>query len=140
MILTVSGWRKFTDREFIRHHLRRYLHVHGYGQMHIRVGDCPSGVDEVIRRMCRGRSFSHTVYIADWDAYNAAAGPIRNGQMLHGENPSDPFYGVPTDALLAFPQPGIDLSKRGSGTADCIRQARDMGLDTDIPEYSENWS
>lgn len=139
MILTVSGWREFTDREFVRHHLRRYLRLHGYSQMHIRVGDA-KGVDEVIRFMCRSRCLSHTVYTADWDTFGRGAGAIRNGQMLHGEDPQDPFYGVPTDALLAFPQPGVDLSKRGSGTADCIRQARKMGLEPDIPEYSENWS
>lgn len=139
MILTVSGWRKWRDNEFVRHHIRQYLRLHGYSQIHVRVGDA-AGVDTVVRLMCRARCISHTVYRADWIAYGKnAAGPIRNGQMLHGEDPQDPFYGVPTDALLAFPQPGIDLSKRGSDTADCIRQARKMGLEPDIPEYSADW-
>jgi hypothetical protein len=51
-------------------------------------------------------------YPAEWDKYGAAAGPIRNKQMLD--------EGLP-DKVIAFPG--------GSGTADMVKQAKERGIE-----------
>lgn len=51
------------------------------------------------------------IFVADWDAYGLAAGPIRNQRMID--------EGVP-DLVIAFPG--------GRGTADMIRRSRKDGI------------
>lgn len=55
----------------------------------------------------------HTVinYYADWKKHGKSAGPIRNTEMLDTEKP---------DIVIAFPG--------GSGTADCVRQAKQRNI------------
>jgi hypothetical protein len=65
------------------------------------------------------RSFGHKevyVSVADWDSHGKAAGPMRNRTMLAGVN--SPVSNA--DLLIAF--------KGGRGTADCVRQARELGI------------
>lgn len=87
-----------------------------------RVGDCPTGLDAMLRRyhcgniadaedpghQCQRLDWLY-VYTADWTKHGKAAGPIRNRAMLTG-----------ADLLVAFP--GY------KGTADCVRQAHEMGI------------
>lgn len=137
MILTVSGWRGWTDEEFVIDRLRPYIYNYG-DDLFIRVG-CAAGVDEIVRRylLHRGPAYQirAQVYRADWASLGQAAGPIRNGQMLRGENPDDPTYGHVTDRLLAFPQPGVKMRSPGSGTVGCILDAHLLGVDVEIPGY-----
>lgn len=69
------------------------------------VGDA-SGLDAMIRE-----EFPDAyVFEADWDKFEKAAGPLRNGVMLSC---------MPI-VLIAFPG--------GSGTANCIAQAKKLGI------------
>ena len=77
------------------------------------VGDCPTGVDELVYRLLGDRA---RVFRADWDAHGRAAGPKRNGEMVRWAAEVRPSL------LVAFPAPG------GRGTRDCIGQAVDAGL------------
>jgi hypothetical protein len=69
------------------------------------------GVDEDARAWGQHHGIPVETYPADWQTHGRAAGPIRNGVMLAESRP---------DAVLAFPG--------GPGTADCVRQARALGL------------
>ena len=73
------------------------------------VGDCPTGVDELVRR----RFMDIKVFKADWSLHGKAAGPLRNTAMLD--------YAVAI--LLAFPR------KDSKGTKDCINQAKQLGME-----------
>lgn len=75
------------------------------------VGDCPTGLDNTIRRTCYGWNIEHTIYRADWDAHGRAAGPLRNSAMLREGKP---------DVCYAFPG--------GRGTADAVRCAVAAGV------------
>jgi hypothetical protein len=69
------------------------------------------GADEHARTWAKDRGIPVETYAADWKQYGRAAGPIRNGVMLAESRP---------DGVVAFPG--------GSGTADCVRQAKALGL------------
>jgi hypothetical protein len=58
-------------------------------------------------------------YLADWDTYGRAAGPIRNQRMLDEGKP---------DLVIAFPG--------GRGTADMVRRARAAGMP--VHEFEEH--
>lgn len=138
MILTVSGWRGWTDARFVIGHLSTYRM---YGdQLFLRVGCCPTGADKIIRDWLTETRFPRmTVYYADWSLPGRIGGPIRNGQMLRGEaNQLEPHPNVLTDKLLAFPQPGVKWRSPGSGTVGCIIEAAQLGVDLDIPGYKIN--
>ena len=132
LILVVSGWRHWLGESFILTNLRRYTMERGADGIHIRVGDCQSGVDRIVREYLHSRVYSFTVYDADWST-GRTGGPIRNRSMLLGKHGGDRFPEVLAHKLLAFPQPGLSLASRGSGTADCVRQAFTLGVGLDVP-------
>lgn len=74
------------------------------------VGDAPA-VDAMARAWAIDNGVPYTRYLANWYSYGHAAGPIRNGTMLREFKP---------DVVLAFPG--------GTGTADCVKQARAMKI------------
>ena len=76
----------------------------------VMTGDA-SGVDRITRDWAASRGRPLMVWPAHWDWLGLAAGPLRNGWMLR--------FGKP-DLLIAFPG--------GNGTADCKRQARELGI------------
>lgn len=143
--IVVSGWRRHTDANLIVGHLSEMIHrierggVNVYGTannprmqwqpnvVHVRVGDA-SGADDIVRKWCAMEGVSHTVYHANWDMYDNAAGPIRNRQMLDGEGDE---LGVASQ-LLAFPEPGSSTCK-GSGTWNCIHTAVELRIPVTIP-------
>jgi hypothetical protein len=76
------------------------------------VGDCPTGVDALVRQL-----YPHaSVLTADWQRFGKRAGPERNGRLVawvaDGESP----------IVLAFPSP------TSRGTWDCARQAAAAGV------------
>ena len=47
------------------------------------VGDCPRGVDKIVRYLCGVHDFPCFVYRADWKVYGKAAEVIRNNTMAY---------------------------------------------------------
>ena len=136
MILTVSGWREWTDVEFVLSRFRGYMRDYQYN-LYVRVGCCGRGVDKIIRDrlFVPGTGIQFIVYYADWSLPNRSGGPVRNKQMLRGENVNDLYPNQVADRLLAFPQPGINWKKDKSGTVGCILEAVGLGVDLDVPGY-----
>jgi hypothetical protein len=70
------------------------------------------GVDMFAEHWARANGIEQIGFQAEWRLYGRAAGPIRNKRMLSVGSP---------DLVLAFPS-------EGPGTADCVRQARQLGI------------
>jgi hypothetical protein len=86
----------------------------------IGVGDCPTGVDALVRELLGDRV---RVFAADWTAHGNAAGPIRNRAMVTWA--ADPTE-VLAPVLVAVPSPRS--RSRAKGTKICIDLAIDAGL------------
>lgn len=80
----------------------------------LRDGDCPTGTDRYTGKWASARcGTKRDPWPADW-SIGRKAGPLRNGLMLDGA-------GVPVEKLIAF--------AGGRGTADCVKQARERGIE-----------
>lgn len=94
------------DEFFVAERVRRYAVL----SREVAVGDCPTGVDALVRRLV-----PHAyVFVADWDRLGKAAGPERNGRMVEWAAEVDDYA---SRALVAFP------GHKSSGTWDCVRRA-----------------
>lgn len=142
MILTVSGWREWEKRcdpAFVVYQLDRYRHLYG-ASLHVRVGDA-EGVDKITRDWLfadeQERSgLTYQVYRVETSKYGwPAAGPIRNGKMLRGQDSSDLQRDELADLLLALPEPLVKMRSPGSGTTGCLIEAHSLGISVDIPGY-----
>ena len=105
----VCGGRDFTDADYAFDVLDK-LHSE-IGISTIIEGDA-RGADEIAGQWAEARGIELEVYPANWEKYRAAAGPIRNKQMLDEGKP---------DLVVALPG--------GKGTANMAGQARDAGLE-----------
>jgi len=84
------------------------------------IGGCPSGVDRWGAEVIRAYGAPVIEMPALWDVQGRRAGPLRNRRMLrHGRQLADEL-GLP---LYVLAGPG------GRGTDDCIRAAREHGVD-----------
>lgn len=121
------------DREIVIDVLAPYIER----ATEIGVGDCPSGVDRLVREIARERRRDGlpqvATFIANWQGLGRRAGPERNGRMVAWAAEADaafaprsPHRATGLGVLLAFPGP------RSRGTWDCVRQARAAGLDVVI--------
>jgi len=77
------------------------------------VGDCSTGVDLYVRTLCDYNKILYTVFKADWSKHGKSAGPLRNKEMVK----MGKMLGA---TLVAF--------KGGKGTANCIKEAENVGL------------
>ena len=141
-IVTVTGWRDWLKAglppHVVTYYLERYRQLYGSG-MHVRVGEA-TGVDKIVRDWLfeserQGWGGTFCVYHAEWGLKGRAAGPLRNGRMLKGEEIRMPdlFAGELAHELLGFPEPGIDWRQPGSGSVDCILQAVGLGITLNVP-------
>jgi hypothetical protein len=106
----VTGGRDFTDKAFVWRCLNEFEQT--YGEI-IELGEGEAtGVDTLAREWAEAAGVRVRKYAADWERWGDAAGSIRNGEMLADFRPS---------YLLCFPG--------GTGTANCIRQARKMKIE-----------
>jgi hypothetical protein len=153
MIITLTGDRNWTDRDYIFNVLDDFVKL--YGVTGVRCG-CAKGADRILGWPCpsvaakwsrkapeppegwaasRGIPCDH--YPANWDKYNKAAGPLRNNDMLEGrhdpcQNCLRPRHGmgqclcIPLypDVVLAF-HPSLNESK---GTKDMVTRSREAGV------------
>ena len=94
------------------------------------------GADTVAARWADANGVPVKRVLPNWRAYGFRAGPIRNGMMLEAAKAEAESLGVPVK-LFAF--------DGGKGTADCMRQAKAMGIAivdcrfNEAPE-PEHWS
>ena len=69
------------------------------------------GADSLAGRWARSQGVSEQVFVADWQRYGRAAGPLRNQKMLEQGQP---------DLVVAFPG--------GPGTRNMLQQAQQAGV------------
>lgn len=132
MIVAFTGGRDYRNKAMVEAMVRAVVSTAEYyyyasdegGPIHLRFGDCGSGVDVFVRDIAAELYGSHVLpiqYPARWDKEGLAAGPIRNRRMLTmWADKGRQDLGAIADLLIAFPG--------GKGTADCVRQARELGI------------
>lgn len=101
MKIVVTGGRDYEDWAMVQEVLDRLNPSHVY------VGDCPTGADEMARAWCDNNKVNYTIFVANWDKFKKAAGPLRNAEML-GKAGHEA-------TVLAFPG--------GKGTDNCVKTA-----------------
>lgn len=113
MRVIICGDRNWTDRDTIEEYIKTLppesIIIHG---------DC-RGVDTIANEFAIKHGHWINDFPAHWGIYGAAAGPIRNGEMLK--------YGYP-DLVVAF----HDNLEKSKGTKDMIRQAKAAGVPTEV--------
>lgn len=116
MIWLVSGGRKFASPVFVHNNLDRVAHQYGLPDLVVHGG--ARGVDGVAENWAKLNNVPTSVYMADWEEYGRAAGPIRNSEMLEAH--------PDIDLGLFFPS---GLSRKSSpGTYDMLDKARAVGI------------
>jgi hypothetical protein len=84
MRIAVVGSRDHGDEESVGHLLARLIDGHTFDQRFSFVtGDQRRGVDAFVRDWCLKRGVPCSVHEANWSAEGKAAGPIRNGRVIH---------------------------------------------------------
>ena len=107
----VTGGRDFADYNLVRKTLDEVLKKYGVDLL---VQGGATGADALskkYRRLHALRPLAMTEVKPNWKVHGKAAGPIRNRFMLENWKPL---------IVVAFPG--------GRGTADCVRQARELGF------------
>lgn len=128
MVFAVTGGRNYTNRNTIYRALHTTLSVaRAYGLRGITVvhGACPSGLDCLASQWARDsrtQDCDQMRFPAKWKTHGAAAGPIRNRQMLVESAPR---------FLLAWPG--------GTGTANCCVNAKLLGIPVLDVEALQPW-
>lgn len=108
MRLLVCGGRDFNNVSRVRHVLHA---VHAKRPITLLIEGGAPGADRRAREWAIANGIPFKTFDADWKAYGKAAGPIRNGKMIHEGKP---------DGVVAFPG--------GRGTADMVEQALENGI------------
>jgi hypothetical protein len=100
----VCGGRDFAKREWIEEILSRE-------QPSVIIEGGARGADQMAREWGWRHGIPVLTFVADWETYGRAAGPIRNQRMIDQGEP---------DVVIAFPG--------GRGTADMIERALRAGI------------
>ena len=87
----VCGGRAYDDRDALFAALDR---LHSERGIAVLIAGGAQGADTLAVEWAQARGIRTEVYMAEWDKYGRAAGPIRNKQMLD--------EGLP-DLVIAFP-------------------------------------
>lgn len=106
MIWVFTGGRSYKDCETFEKCMRVFSIA---DNDRILVGDCPTGLDKLIRDRFGSRA---EIFVADWKRLQKAAGPARNAAMVSAAGSN----GI----LVAFPG--------GSGTMSCVHLALKAGM------------
>lgn len=108
--LLVCGGRDFYDGEALRRWMSEAVGDRTAAEVVVIHGGA-RGADYLAGEIARQAGVRVIVCPADWNAHGAAAGPIRNQQMLDNHAPT-----------LVLAAPG------GAGTNDMVRRARRAGI------------
>ena len=106
MNIGITGGREFTDKDFIETTL---LSIFEADDVMI-VGDA-RGTDTICYDFAVSIGMKHERKEANWKAFGKRAGHIRNAEIV-----------AQSDYIVAF------YNGRSNGTKDCIKQAREKGL------------
>ncbi len=106
MRIVVTGGRDFQDYDLVKRTLDRF-------SVDEIIQGGARGADALAKRYAREKDILCITCEANWKRYGRLAGPIRNRRMLYS-------FSAP-DLVVAFPG--------GRGTADCVRQARELGIE-----------
>lgn len=117
MNIAFSGTRRYDLSATIRLRIRYLIDSTTINDV-IFVGDCETGVDQVVRLVARG-SRQLVVAHAAWLGMGLGAGPARNRLL-----------GVLSDQLYAFPERDEVLT--GSGTWDTVRAFEGLGRPVEV--------
>lgn len=114
LVILVSGDRNWTNIDTVYRELSKYREyavtlVHGGAR----------GLDSITHNIALEFGWETKEYLAHWDKFGKAAGPIRNQEMLDKERPN---------FLLAF-HPNIESSR---GTKDMVNRATKAGIPVTI--------
>jgi len=101
--ILVTGGRKFKKRSILYLALDELLLQHKEVEI---IHGGATGADTLAGEWAYSRNMPVRIYLADWDSYGRAAGPIRNKEMLEDGKP---------DLVVAFPG--------GFGTNNMVEQA-----------------
>lgn len=117
MIVAFTGGRNYSNYTLVYSVLKLIKLLDN--NVIIRVGDCPTGLDLIVRQIVKDNA---QVYIANWTELGNPAGPERNKRMLLScaLNYSKPYEINKADLLVSFPG--------GNGTANCIYQAKENNI------------
>lgn len=118
--LLVCGSRDWDERGVIGAVLNG-LHSYLY-DFDVVIDGGARGADTKASMWAMANGINTQTYLADWDRYNAAAGPIRNQRMLDEGKP---------DLVAAFINKPLDESK---GTKHMVGIARVAGVKTIVVE------
>ncbi len=125
MIVAVSGWRHWPDRESVELGLDAIKGLAiSVDHFVIRVGDCPTGADKFVWDICLEAGQPYERFLADWDGLGKYAGGQRNYEMLKGIGTTE----RKANLLLAFPEPKKFPNIPGSGTWNCMGTATKLGI------------
>src|SRR5215472_6858890 len=113
----VCGGRDFDDRAALETALDR---LHAQRRFTLLIAGGARGADTMAEQWARDRGIRTRIYMARWNIYGRAAGPIRNARMLRKGRP---------DLVVAFPG--------GKGTAGMVALARDAGVEVVVPLRNE---
>lgn len=114
--ILVCGGREYSNRRTIWNCLDKAYRDYG---MFFLIEGGATGADTIARNWAKSRAIPHCIVPANWNAYDKAAGTIRNRWMLLLE----------PDLIIAFPG--------GSGTNDMIMAAWEKGIE--VISIPDNW-
>jgi len=80
MNILFSGSRNYNNINNVNNIFQQLLQYKN--DITIIVGDCPTGLDKIVKDLCIFHNFNIRIFKADWDKYGKAAGPIRNREMF----------------------------------------------------------
>lgn len=104
--ILVCGGRNFADKAAVDSALAPYE-----GSVSLVITGNAPGADSMAEVWAAKRGIPLAIYPAHWRAFGKGAGPRRNAWMLEYAKP---------DLVIAFPG--------GTGTANCVEQARERGI------------
>lgn len=121
----VTGSRHYKSSGNIEDVMITTWRAHNH-EIFVKVGDCSTGVDNIVRRWCHAciGPDSYQVFEADWTRYRKKAGPIRNHTMIDSGG----------DICYAWP---LEDSR---GTKDCAEYAKSKDMPVwfpDLPSWAQ---
>ena len=114
MKVIIAGGRDFDNYELLKEFCDNIIKDNDYEI----VSGNAKGADKLGERYSKDRNLKLTLFPADWNKYNKAAGMIRNKQMAE--------YG---DMLIAF------WDQKSKGTKNMIDTAKKLGLVVTVCNY-----